>query len=695
MQKLKKSSVAKSNDSGELPDKTSTEESKQNDIKEIQNGLLYDIISSAHKYYQYAIKNIENNGNLISQNIVPYIANEKLIFCSPKYYDLYKSEEAEDKYFDYSMLMNSYNKRNIYASNIFRAIMRSNNIQKMNITDTDPQYEIIDTIISKICNGKIGIIRSINDISVANNLINFSPTHYESYMHQCPNLYAASEQGLLSKILYKGPIIKTDYKITNIPKDLQIKFNKITAYFEELKNQLIFDKKTGYYSYEINNTLVPVICRHEYMHLSGLTLQEISIECYRDGRCKYCGQDMVSYNEEVRELMPTKIYSLIYQYIGAINEKIDELALLSVLSKILLNEMQTYKMFNKSQQEMFSFAGIFLYKVYYLTQTKIQYSKINISAFLGKVKEYNTILGRTQKQIDALIKSDEIFTNLKNIEIIIKNLIYTSTQQYNEYNPVSILFNEVINPENIHQLKAKTNIQKLWLEDLNHHKITELNIALMNEFLSSYTFLSHRNKLQKAQLQKISLILENIVTNDDEFGYIYFMLAWNNYCPVNKYHKYKDNRCIYCSIKSDGTNINDVYKRYSTIINSPHMENPKILSEEQFDIAKLYSIKSIEKYNADKFDQHVYIENSLLKNNIIKFIDDISSANLDKIYKCISTITKININELYAIDKSNESSFIKKAFMYIADKKLLTNDSIVSTLTYILMPINNINMVVF
>jgi hypothetical protein len=96
------------------------------------------------------------------------------------------------------------------------------------------------------------------------------------------------------------------YPISEVPRELQRLIRDIGAHFGELKDMLAFNPTTGFYTYEIINNgvsiLLSVVCKHEYLTYTGASMIDISRECYRDGKCKYCGAELNAYHERPIEV---------------------------------------------------------------------------------------------------------------------------------------------------------------------------------------------------------------------------------------------------------------------------------------------------------------------------------------------------------------------------------------------------------
>lgn len=76
------------------------------------------------------------------------------------------------------------------------------------------------------------------------------------------------------------------YNIARLPDDISkiIKSRDIKKIEEVLK----LNTKTGFYEYvDDKGYAIPVMCRHIFMYLKGISLVDISIECLKNGQCRY------------------------------------------------------------------------------------------------------------------------------------------------------------------------------------------------------------------------------------------------------------------------------------------------------------------------------------------------------------------------------------------------------------------------
>ena len=101
--------------------------------------------------------------------------------------------------------------------------------------------------------------------------------------------------------------------IAAIPDDIMnlVKINDI----KRLSKILKLNKTSGFYEYiDENNVAFPLVCRHMFMYLSGDSMFDISIECVKNGKCIYCGQEMTNYSEHLVNDIASFVTSVIYQF---------------------------------------------------------------------------------------------------------------------------------------------------------------------------------------------------------------------------------------------------------------------------------------------------------------------------------------------------------------------------------------------
>jgi len=459
--------------------------------------LLYDIYRKNKRTYSEVVK--AENGKASGVHVF----NNGLILCHERYYNLIPGVDL----YDVNVFKNIYEGRNLVTTNQFRALLTAEFDRKFKMNVESKESIAVKDILSVVVSP---MPKKLMDNTVA---IEFM----ESLMN-------------INNVLYKFELspMDVDYKFTlklpfrfaiaEIPKEIREKMLNI-------KN-LIFDENTGYYSFQYQGLLIPVMCRHEYLLIKETPLPEISIECYLDGFCKYCGSEMVSFNEEIFEELPPKVYSIVHIFINTFADQINDKMIFNILSNLLVTELQQHKNIFAKEDVLYAFVHLFFYKIYETTKTIIRYRRNTIKKFIDDVHTYNLKIGFNEANIKKMVKSDELFKNINNVGEILLDNISSDTREYSECYPFSTMFNKDINKTEMKNIVATNKLQKLWLTK-NHVGIKELNQKLLEMVLS-------KNVFQFTKVNNISARtkLTNIQEFIDNSGLTFFSKVWENYCPA-------------------------------------------------------------------------------------------------------------------------------------------------------------------
>lgn len=490
---------------------------------------------------------------------------------------------------------------------------------------------------------------------------------------------------------YKSPGIKEVYGLAVIPKELQLKFDRPGKFFNEFKQLLTLNPDDGFYTYNLNGMMIPILCTHEYMLYEGKSLSLISLECYKNGKCKYCGQELLAYHIQFRETLPPKVYDLIYKYMNTINENIEETALLNVLFQLLhdaIDKNVTGNNVKNYDTAIIAFTALYLYIIYMKTKNDISYnSKIN--NFIDSANNYWTEVGWTDKDIEEAIDDENICSNLSNITEIIKEKIYTNEFKFIDLLPVAILFNTIIALKDYYSIAANTPSQKLWK---SKEGMKRFNLLLRSAYLSLWGNVIFKNSLSKLQNKHILISSSrfDIKPTVVKYGQRFFDSTCLYYCPVNHIHEWSlKKECLHCGLKFNKSNVSEVYNKYQYIINNSFLQHPKTLPSERFHLDKLHHVKDILAYDANSlFEKYINIDNAILRNVILKSMDHLDRVN--EYIKFISVVTTIDISELNAID--DKKTLILKALSFIIDKGIKSKENVIAEIKNITFKISNIEL---
>ena len=491
-------------------------------------------------------------------------------------------------------------------------------------------------------------------------------------------------------VKYVAPIIKMKHDIVSISKDIQRKFNQPGKYFAEIKKYLKL-QPNGFYCYDLNGIMVPILCKHEWMSYQGKPPNIISIECYKKGKCKYCGQEMMAYHEQVRENLPPKIYDLIYKYMATINENIEETSLLYALFTLIYDsiaENVNRKSVKNYDAVIVAYAGLYLYVIYLSTKSGIHYNN-KVNKFLDSVKQYWSEVGWTNETITKAAQNTKMFPNMDKMTDIIKEKIYDNKITFLDVLPLSILFHTNADPMKLDELVAKTKMQKLWKE--GPEKMNQFNTLFSKSLMSLWKFTNLQNNIEKLGKKSIKINYEVpvIKTETVKNGEKFFYGMCEEYCPVSYIHEWNGNGnvCKHCGLKKDLSNKKDIYTKYFVTINNSYLQRPSVLPIERFKIEKLYKKEMIEKYKgAELFDKYIKIDNHIMKQKLNESID--SGKYTNELLKLVSTLTTIELDKL---PKTPE--FIKQGFSFVVDNHIKSADDVLNELKNICFSIKNINWI--
>lgn len=648
-----------------------------------QLGILFNIFKNGLSYvYRFVPTNDKGNAFSAINKDYEYglnMVNLELEMIYTRHYDIDKNPFL-DPLFDLYDKMNA--NRTLLLTNKYKSVIHAEFFD--NVSVSNESIKLFKQVLNRIANG-VFRCDAVNpyDAKRIMDLCDYSDMlMYINSKHNCTKYLTHK-----AFVKYVNYFIKDRYKIVQIPKELQLKFNQIGRYFNEIKNVLKLNDKNGFYSYTVDEIDIPVMCKHEYMTFEGVPPAEISIECYRQGKCKYCGQELNAYHEQIKESLPPRIYDLIYKYIATINENIEVDSLMYVLFNLLFDAIQvnvktsTVKNYDAS---VVAFAALFLYKIYTITKGKINYNN-KVGKFLDSIKEYGSAVGWSQEKMNTVLNDSRMFANIENITNIIKEKIYTNDIKFLEFLPLSIMFNQNVDPREKNKLVAKTKIQELYLEGNNKmilfNDVINKAIQALWKFTNLNEFVKVINKINVES--KLMQIKTMTVKNGERF----FNKMCKIYCPVDGIHSFDNNKeCKYCGIKNDLSNKKEIYDKYQNHINNSYLQKPNVIKDSRFNIEKKYNASQIDKYNgSDLFEKYIMIENHILKQIIDKSINN--GEQIDEIVKLISVLTTIEKDDI-----KKDPMFIRKALSFIVDQNIKSSDELLNELEFIYLKIDNIQL---
>ena len=360
--------------------------SKNNSLNNTQLGIVYNVLKHGQEdLYILCNFNEENSVDIKNNSTTFYGVNMNNLELVTLFTYSSKIIRNYGTFKDFMMSVFNYVNEGkiLLIQNQYKSIIYTEIESNKTTTRTTNKITDVDYILTKIKNGIVySKPKSLEDIRRFKKLNSYALMMAYKIKHGNYSKYKCNK----SITAYNSPKIKIKYDITLIPKDLQNKFNKPGRYFDEIKNVLKLDKDTGFYSYYLESSKIPILCTHEYMIYDGKPLAEVSISCYKKGKCKYCGQELNAYHEQLKESLPPKIYDLIYKYMETINENIEESSLMFTLFSLIYDSIKInvdkadVKNYDAS---IIAFTGLYLYAVYVKTKDSIKYNmKINKFSFI-------------------------------------------------------------------------------------------------------------------------------------------------------------------------------------------------------------------------------------------------------------------------------------------------------------------------
>lgn len=427
------------------------------------------------------------------------------------------------------------------------------------------------------------------------------------------------------------------YKIINIPGYIYRFMNQINSYFEEIKDMLIFNEKTGYYDMLYKTDFIPIICKHKYMMLNKDSMTKIIDECVVKGNCKYCGENIVNYDENI-SVLSTEINLYIYSLLEA--HGIDSSN--TILYNYLFNYVSDLIIRNvKPDDPNYENKSLVIVALFVWGILKLKLYKENVSKLITKISSILFENGFNEEKIEQVINKGM----LGDLSSIAEQFVYEPTSS--EYNL-----------ENIFNISDKDII------DLKKN-------GLLDQFNQKFKLLRYKHLCTELKLLKMFDVktLINLMYINERFNFLELFIKYSKLsCIKNKggLHKFEKDICIYCGLTKDMKNINDIYFDNAFDYQSQYIfEIPKDKNKyniEYFNLENVFklNIDSVKKelskkLNVNTFDQIYYnikqniyrISNRL---NIITRVEH--NYTPDEVLKMVYFINTDNALELLKFDSS-------------------------------------------
>lgn len=528
----------------------------------------------------------------------------------------------------------------------------------------------------------------------------FTPNEYTypyndiHYFNSSPMVYAKvvdyirsdEQKYIVNKSLkytynYKHECLTNKYNVYRIPHDLLNMFTHITKYWGEIKNTLTLDKETGYYCYvpKDNKTIsIPIICKHQAMILDNISINIVSAQCYINGVCKFCGQEIIAYNDGNDFVLPTTAMSLIINFSEIFTHKYSADMIIFDVTNYIIRRLQDMKISNYSNDECIGWTCLILIKLCQLGNKQFAISDAKFKKLINKLSKNLSILGKSDKDIDDFLNDNSLFEGIDNLIIMLQSDGIVNKQSNDDINKIITNIDKIIFDGN--DKTPKTQLQKYYLS--NDGKIYEM-------------FLAFKLLLCRAYNTPFKYIVNEIIRDiDDEtinntvntFGYDFFRKTAKIYCPVNSCHEWKNNICKYCGLHKDLSNIEEIYNKYSTEINNVNTESPNLMTTDIKEAKRDYKqiINDIKKTDYKQFDD-------IIKKYVnFDYMNELNKLTVKKSKIYLETAAmSLNIPFDILNENLNNDDDMKRLCCYILSKQdeAITINNIIACLLHVVNPL--------
>lgn len=666
--------------------------SKRSFVRNVDENIIAELVDTAmeddnEKVYavNMSFTKDNHNSNIGDKNVIMF-----------NYFGVNKSNQyvvrGNENYIDYDESKLSFTlpsceflkgiegRRNLYMLNDYRGIFKykfesiyEDSFFKINCANYifTPTYGKL-TYCSNYCNHEHGHILNTEDEFTFIDLNLFNYARVYDYLKEVEERYIVEECKKTKFVGYRGNIINK-YKILTIPKDIMKLFRNITADYEEALKHLFLDDKIGYYCYKYDDTTsVPVICKHQIMLLQGINPIDIADECYKNGICKYCGQDMIAYNQVETLTLPPSATSMIITFSECFKVSISADAIIHIVTDFIIKRFNKTGINIYSNDECIGYTALYILKMVQICKKAFSLIDYKLKALMKKISNHLAYLGKSDNDVKQILEDDSIFGDINNIVVSIKSELQKNDKSSNNENilPEDALFNSTTNRT------PTTDIQKLYIKDKrNMYKLFEF-------FRKAYNKLYNFNYLKYDYSDKATFKPITMKQINGSMGLKFFQQVFKHYCPVNRIHEFKGSNCVHCGIDKEGKNLEQIYNKYNEIINNITIEEPNILtfnveSKKKKDIKEV--ITQIQTSDINDFNDIMkryninYTETTYIDNKMKKINDEFN--------KSVVMLLDIDYNEFVNnLPKDNLNTFIKKVFKYIINRKLEKEEVMVNNI---------------
>ncbi len=619
--------------------------------------IINEVIEQAERIEEKIMPTaVYNNCKLLSLNNL-YInginGNDKAKYKTLVPTDYYNFDyENTIPYYDQNIYSSTDGHNNIYMINSYRGNYRYI-FQNREITESD---------MKKVLNR----IAHVPDIGKTHVYENFYKEHHKFDFQRVHNMIKCDEQEYESypnKIKFDvSTKIKEAYKILTIPKDINLLFRHLSSYFDEAKKYLKLNEENGFYSYDVNGTLIPIVCKHVVMSIENVDVHVISSECYKDGICKFCKQDITNYNDDTYDVLPPGVISIIYTFMYAFDEQINETSLLFKIEDLLKHGLNQNNITYTDVNVVESYSAIYILFIYNNTKDKFNYNPVKTVQLLKRVTDVCAMNGWDDNKVKEILEDEELFSSVENISSTIASCIINNDGLRDGFMQLeNILY------DSEDERVSKNQFQKIYKKGIEH--INEYNRLFRDMYLSLWNNNTDTYK-KECGYNTDDITIKNTYTDN---GLHFFGLMSANYCPVNFIHKWTKSACSHCGLNKALDNMADIYIKYNEKINEHYTDIPKTVKIDTVSNRSKEIMKFIDETDAAGFNE-LFVINIVDTTGTIQ--NNLKTYN-ENMMKIISSCIGIDYNKLVWSEE-----FVKKALCYLLNNNVLSKGDIINKLVY-------------
>lgn len=397
--------------------------------------------------------------------------------------------------------------------------------------------------------------------------------------------------------------LKNEFKVQKLPKELLEILRHLTYYFKEIKDKLELNEKSGFYYLTYEGIQYPIMCKHVYMTMIGKSLYQISSECCVNSQCKYCGDSMISYQDDDVENIPSSVAELTYNLIQCTNAADDD-SIFRIIYNMFTGVISKFVKQDdpKFEDKATAIVGLYVYKILnYLINKQILSSDDKLVVkIINNITWNASQVGWDQIKIEQLLKNENLFGNLD----LFANILVKKDDISSIEDILKETFKEA-SSEDIKKLKEEDKLFK-FNSFLDMLIIDKVNFMFIQKIIDE---MKNGSKID-SETPKETMYSSSVNTID------LFKKVIHNYCPKNFLHVWEGNKCSKCGIEKDLKNIDKIYEKYNSEFNN------------KFDLKPINKIGKIEEKNKENSNNEI-IKKALNEVNSDEIIKDYLRKSLN------------------------------------------------------------------